>query len=370
MAEPKPRTKVGPYALPERPLVTRLRHRSEASVLRGEGAPAQDLPGFPDRYRDIVDYIVRITREIWTDGAVGLIYETYDANCVVYTTADVIRGVETVVANTLASMAAFPEVEDHALHVAWTDEGGGDFYTAHLGFGSAMNVGWSAYGPPSGRTTTVRFAADCISRAGLIHTEWLTRDNGAAVRQLGLDLHATAKAFAASALVDAYVRPAPLRMEGQTPPPPLDLPRETLEQHLRHLFHDVWNRRRLDALAEHYAPTAVLHTAGGRVAAGLRAIRAAHVALMASVPDGTLSVGHVSWADETDGIVAAVRWELTGTSRTGGWFGPLPSGLPIAILGMTHCRFDAQRRIVEEWTVFDELAVLAQAYRAAPVAAA
>jgi predicted ester cyclase len=184
------------------------------------------------------------------------------------------------------------------------------------------------------------------------------------VRQLGLDLHEVARAAAAVPPVESYVRPVPVRMEGQTPPGPLDLPRHTLEQHLRHLFHDVWNRRRLDALAEHYAPGAVLHTAGARVAVGPRAIRAAHVALMASIPDGRLGVGHVSWADETDGIVAAVRWEVTGTSRTGGWFGPLPPGLPVRILGMTHCRFDDAGRIAEEWTVFDEVAVLAQAYRA------
>lgn len=365
MAEPQGRTAVGPYALPARALVTRVRHQTEAAILDGGGAPRQPLPGFPDRYRDIVDYIVRITREIWTDGAVGLIYDTYDPNCVVYTTADVIRGVETVVGNTLASMAAFPEVEDHVLNVAWTDEGGGDFYTAHLGFGTSVSTGVTAYGPPTGQRVTVRFAADCVSRDGRIHTEWLTRDNGAAVRQLGLDLHAVAKAQAASAPMERYVRPAPARMEGQTPPQPLDLPRETLEQHLRHLFHDVWNRRRLDELPKHYALDARLHTAGGRVAAGLHAIRAAHVALMASVPDGLLSVSHVSWADETDGIVAAVRWEMTGASRTGGWFGALPSGLPLSILGMTHCRFDGDGRIAEEWTVFDEVAVLAQAYRAA-----
>ena len=32
---------------------------------------------------------------------------------------------------------------------------------------------------------------------------------------------------------------------------------------------------------------------------------------------------------------------------------------------MTHCRFDAAGRIVEEWTVWDEVAVLTEAYRAA-----
>ena len=364
MADDEGCTMVGPYRLPRRPAVTRVRHQTEAGMLAGDAdAARQVLPGFPGEYRDIVDFIVRITRAIWIDGAVGLIYDTYDANCVVYTAGGVGRGVEAVVTSTIASMVGFPDLDNHFLDVAWSDLGNGDFYTSHLGFGSGVNRGASAYGPVTGRTATIRFCADCVTRGGRIHTEWLARDNGALVHQLGVDLHDAARRLAALPTRETYVRAAPTRLDGQTPPATLAEPRDTLAGHLRHLFHDIWNRRRFDVMAAHYAPDVRVHTAGARVAEGVAALRALHLALLASMPDATMTVGHVSWAEEVDGVVAAVRWELAGTSRAGGWFGECPDDVPIAVPGMTHCRFDDAGRIVEEWTVFDEVAVLAQAYR-------
>ena len=360
----RPRALAGPYRLADRPAVTRVRHRSEPEILEGGGAQ-QSLRGFPAEYRDIVDFIVRITRRIWIEGAVGLIYDTHDPNCVIYTDADVGRGVEPVVAATIRSLASFPEVDNHYLNVAWSGDDTDGFYTSHLGFSSGVNVGDTLYGPATGRAATVRFCADCVTLAGRIHTEWLARDNGAFVRQLGLDPHEAARRLALTPPGELYTRPAPARLAGQTPPAPLDGSRETIDAHLRHLFHDIWNRRRLDLMDGAYAPDVRVHTAGGRVAQGVPALRALHLSLLASMPDSSLTVRNICWSDETDGIIGAVRWELAGTARSGGWLGSLPDGVPVAVPGMTHCRFGEDGRIVEEWTVWDEVGVLAQAYRAA-----
>lgn len=323
------------------------------------------MGGFPDRYVNIVDYIVRITREIWIDGAIGLIYDTYDPNCVVYTAADVSRGVESVVASTVVSMATFPDLDNHFLNVAWSGDAEDGFYTSHLGFGTGLNTGRTIYGPATGRTATFRFCADCVSRDGRIHTEWLARDNGGLVRQLGLDLHATARFLAENAPREPVVLATAVRLDGQSPPQLVPSEAADLERHFHSLFHNVWNCRRFDLLADYYATDVQIHTAGARVANGLAALRGLHLDLLASMPDASMTVGHVCWSDETDGVIVAVRWELQGTSRPGGWFGDVPDGEPIAVPGMTHCRLDDQAMIVEEWTVFDEVAVLANVYRAA-----
>ena len=361
----KGRQSVGLFTLPIRHSVTRVRHRTEPEMLGGKGGERQPLAGFPERYVDIVDYIVRITREIWIDGAIGLIYDTYDPNCVIYTAADVGRGVESVVASTVVSMATFPDLDNHFLNVAWSGVAGSDFYTSHLGFGTGLNVGPTIYGPATGRTATIRFCADCISRDGRIHTEWLARDNGALVRQLGFDLHDAARSLAAAPSRELYARAAPSRLDGQTPPELLEPTSDGLEDHFRTLFHNVWNCRRFDFLSKHYATDVQVHTAGGRVANGVPALRALHLNLLASMPDASMTIGNVCWSDETDGVIVAVRWELQGTSRAGGWLGDMPNGYPLAVLGMTHCRLNDAGKVVEEWTVFDEVAVLAQVYRAA-----
>ena len=42
--------------------------------------------------------------------------------------------------------------------------------------------------------------------------------------------------------------------------------------------------------------------------------------------------------------------------------GEVPGGKPVLVMGMSHLRFGGGS-VVEEWTVFDEVGVLAQAYR-------
>lgn len=353
------------FQIAARPQVTQVRHATEPEMLAATHRADRDLAGFPDDYADIVDYIVRITRRIWVEGAIGLIYDTYDPSCTVYTASDVIRGVDMVVEGTTMSMAASPDLDNHFLNVAWSGNAQDGFYTSHLGFGTGLNVGDSIYGAATGRSATIRFCADCISLNGRIHTEWLARDNGALVRQLGLDLHDAARRVAETEPRELYVRGWPTRLDGQTSPQPLDGPRDTLHGHLRHLFHDLWNRRMFDQLAVHYDPSVRLHTAGGRVAEGVAGIRASHLSLLAAMPDARMTIGNVCWSEEVDGVIGAVRWELVGTTRSGAWFGSIPSGLPIAVPGMTHCRLGPDGRIVEEWTVFDEVGILAQVYRAA-----
>ncbi len=353
------------FRIAPRPQVTQVRHATEQDMLAASTRGDRDLDGFPPEYADIVDYIVRITRRIWVDGAIGLIYDTYDPSCVVYTASDVVRGVDLVVEGTITSMAVSPDLDNHFLNVAWSGNAREGFYTSHLGFGTGLSVGESAYGAATGRSATIRFCADCISLNGRIHTEWLARDNGALVRQLGIDLHDAARRVAATAPRELYIRGWPTRLDGQTPPQVLDLARVTLEEHLRHLFHDIWNRRMFDEIATHYDPAARLHTAGGRVGEGVAGIRALHLSLLAAMPDARMTISNVCWSEEIDGVIGAVRWELAGTSRAGAWFGAQPAGLPIAVPGMTHCRFGPNGRIVEEWTVFDEVGVLAQVYRAA-----
>lgn len=344
-----------PFTLPERTQVRQIRKTSAPP-----GATrTQPMQGFEDRFTDIVDYIVRITDEIWQDRAVGYIRDTYDPDCVVYSSYGVVRSAEVVVRNTIAGIAGAPDGDTHHLNVAWSGDETEGFYTAHLGFGFATNIAPTDYGPATGRRYALRFAADCISTANKIHTEWLVRDNGAMVRQLGLDLDDAAQLVAQKPILEPYLvsPPAPGAQRATI------ASGNTIEDWARGLFDNVWNARRLDRLGRYYAPHAIVHSAGGRTAHGMPAISGLILSVLAAIPDGELSVEHVSWADETDGIIVAVRWVLAGHSARGGVLGhALPENRPVFMMGSSHLRLDGPR-IVEEWTVFDEVAVMAMAYR-------
>ena len=350
-----------PFRLPQREPVLRIRQRDAAELTMRDRPRTQALPGFEPHFTDIVDYIVRITDEIWMERAVGRIYDTYDHACTVYSSYGVVRSVEEVVAGTVTTINAYPDGEVHHLNVAWSAERDG-FYTAHLGHSRSTNLGRTQYGPATGRRVSLRFAADCVSRDNRIHTEWLVRDNGALVRQLGLDIHAVAQAIASTPAAERYLVAPETRLEGQTPRRALDLTDDGVDSWARHLFHELWNLRRLDKLARWYAPDIVVHAGGGRVAQGLRSLSSLLILIQATMPDAVMRVDHVCHADETDGVIVAVRWVLEGTSRSGGLIDTMPEGKPIAMMGCSHLRL-AGSRICEEWMVFDEVAVLAQAYR-------
>jgi predicted ester cyclase len=128
------------------------------------------------------------------------------------------------------------------------------------------------------------------------------------------------------------------------------------------MFHNLWNLKRLDQLDRYYAPDVIVHAGGGRVAQGLRNVGALLIHVQAAMPDGMMRVEHVCHSQETDGVIVAVRWVFEGTTQPGGVLGECPAGKPVFMMGVSHMRF-AGSRIVEEWMVFDEVGVLAQAYR-------
>lgn len=352
-----------PFILPERPTARRIRKVDTRTLKEPAGPRTMPMAGFEDTYTDIVDYIVRITEEIWAARGIGRIYDTYDASCVVYSALSTVRSVEDVVANTLMSVDQISDGESHHLNVAWSGDEEEGFYTSHLGFAHSTNNKPTMFGPASGRRIGRFFVADCITKENRIHTEWLMRDNGAAVRQMGLDVNEVARRLAESPAPErAFVVPA-TRLEGQAPRKLYDGPIGTMEQWVARHFQDIWNMRRLDLVGQSYAENAIAHWCGGRVAHGLRNIQGLIIHLLASVPDSVVRVDHVSWSDETDGIIVAARWMLEGRSRPGGLLGDVPAGLPVSILGSTHMRFVGPQ-IVEEWTVFDEVGTLVNAYRA------
>ena len=351
-----------PFALPERPLVTRIRQRDTAELLVPSGNQTQPMAGFEDDFTDIVDYIIRITEQIWVDRAVGRIYDTYDASCTVYTTSGVVRSVEEVIASTTMGIHGGPDGETHHLNVAWSGDETEGFYTSHLGFARSTNNGASPYGPATGKRLGRFFVADCVSRDNRIHTEWLVRDNGAAVRQMGFDMHETAQRIAEVPLSETPVVSIPTRLQGQAPRKGYDGPTDTVEGWVANHFSRIWNGRLFDHIANAYSPDVIAHWAGGRVASGQRNLSSLIIGLLASLPDATLRVENVCWSDETDGIIVAVRWMLEGTTRAGGLLGDVPAGRQVSVMGMSHLRF-AGPVVVEEWTMFDEVAVIAQAYR-------
>lgn len=81
--------------------------------------------------------------------------------------------------------------------------------------------------------------------------------------------------------------------------------------------------------------------------------------LFAMIPDAGFSVQHIcSNPCEEGGEKIAIRWMIDGHHLGHGSLGA-PSGQAVFVMGMTHLHV-VGGRVVDDWTVYDELAMLAQ----------
>lgn len=344
--------------------------------------PRQSMRGFDPMHADIVDYIVRITHRIWEEGDMGHIYDTYAHNCTVHTAYGLSYGVEETVSGSIAFLAAFPDRRLFAEDVIWTGDDEQGFHTSHLLVNKATNFGYSPWGAPTHKRVQYLAIANCAVLNNKIYEEWLVRDTAAIVRQLGFDVFAVAKKMAKK-LAKFELMPVgeTERLQGQHFPKPYQgkqvfEARATLSERIRAIedwlkgvFHDTWNRRSFNRVLETHTSDAMMFAPNNATLYGAKHIRTYLLGFIAMFADVTLNVEHVytsvtpSVAGDTYRV--AVRWRVFGTHTGAGWYGQA-SGHRANILGVSHVHVvikDGKPHIHKHYFVFDELAVLAQLLR-------
>lgn len=342
-------------------------------VLSPAGRPIEDLltvmagrrplAGFDPDYGDIVEYIIRCTHRIWEQKNVGLCRSHYSPDCRIHTLAGPVTGVEAVVANTLATLAAFPDRSLVGEDVIWSEDQPGLFHTSHRIVSLMTHSGDDGFAPASGRRAEVMTIADCLVRENRIIEEWLVRDNAHLVRQLGLDAWSVARAQArADQALDPTVhgwRGAELARvragEPLSPPPPADHPAFAIVQMLLRAVNDAM----LGEAAETLSVAVEGRWPTGRRWVGRGGWIGAVNQLGSTLEAPRMIVDHWAARPLPHGDVAvAIRWSLAGCHERAGVYGA-PTGRDLLVIGVSHYRL-REGRVIEDITVFDELAVLRQ----------
>ena len=131
------------------------------------------------------DYIIGITREIWEDRGIATLDRYYGAEMPVRTPASIVIGNRNVVAATMATLAEFPDRTLLGEDVIWCAGNDDGFLSSHRLHSTATHSNSGVYGAATGTKLHYRIIADCYARENCITDEWLVRDQGAIVRQLG-----------------------------------------------------------------------------------------------------------------------------------------------------------------------------------------
>ncbi len=316
------------------------------------------MQGFDSRWRDPPDYILGVTREIWEDRGVASLRNYYTYDIPVRSPGGIIVGSEAVIAATLATLAEFPDRELLGEDVIWSSDGDGGFLSSHRIYSTATHGQAGVYGVATGKRLGYRVIADCAARRNQIYDEWLVRDQGAIVRQLGLDPETyTADLIAREGGAEACARPFT---------PDVDQPGGYTGHGNDHpigaRYSDLLERVMagdLAAIASGYDRACELELPGGRTGHGRCSADRFWLGLRAAFPSARFEIHHTIGRDDP-GLPqrAAVRWSLQGNHDGPGLFGT-PSGSPVHVMAISHAEF-GPRGLKREYVLYDETAIWKQ----------
>ena len=316
------------------------------------------MKGFDPKFEDLPDYILGVTREIWEGRGVAALHRYYAPDIPVRSPSSVLIGNQGVVAATLATLSEFPDRVLLGEDVIWCGDEEAGFLSSHRILSTATHTGDGAYGPATGRTLRYRIIADCAARENVIYDEWIVRDQGAIVRQLGVEpKRFAAERIAAEGGPAACVKPltpetdAEARYRGRGN----DHPRGTVYADLVTRLMDA----DLAAVREHYDRAVQTEAPGGVTGHGRAAPERFWMALRSSFPSAAFRIHHVIGREDPEMPPrAALRWSLQGRHDGFGAFGG-PTGAEVYVLGLSHAEF-GPRGLRREWVLYDETAIWKQ----------
>lgn len=311
------------------------------------------MRGFESRWKDFPDYILGITKEIWEGRSVGpKISQYYGKDVIVRMPGGLATGVEATIAATNATLHEFPDRTLLGEDVIWSGTPEDGMLSSHRILSTATHARDGAFGPATGHKIVSRAIADCYAKDGQITDEWLVRDNGGILRQLGVDPRdwAAAKvAQGATVFTPEQNIVGPYTGRGNTNEWGAALS-DILQRMMQSAFSEI--PKRFDRACH-------LEYPGARTAHGHAAADQFWLSLRSAFPDAIFSIDHqIGREDPLLPPRAAVRWSLRGAHSGWGIFGE-PSGSDVYIMGFTQAEFGPYG-LRREYTIYDEASIWMQ----------
>ena len=307
---------------------------------------------------DPADWILGITREIWENRRIATLRRHYAEDIAVRSPASVVVGNGSVIPATMATLAEFPDRELLGEEVIWHGDRERGFLSSHRLMCLATHTRPGLYGPPSDRALRYRIIADCAVRDDVVYDEWLVRDQGAIVRQLGLEPRRwTAELIEREGGPEHCVRPLTPENDASPRYTARGNDHPAAERYAALLSRIM--AADFGAIGEVYDRACRLALPGGTSAHGRRAADGFWMGLRAALPDARFEIRHAMGRDDAGGPPrAALRWSLDGTHAGWGMFGT-PSGARVHVMGISHAEF-GRWGLREEYVLLDETAIWKQ----------
>lgn len=321
------------------------------------------MKAYANKWKDFPDYIIGITKEIWEDRGVETLNRYYAKDIPVRSPMGIQIGNEAVKASTMATIHEFPDRQLFADDVIWSDHPEHGHLSSHRLITQATHTRDGQFGIATGKQWTVRVIADCAANGETIYDEWLVRDYGGIVRQMGMD-----PATFAAQMIESE--------GGHERASPVFLPENDVDGGYHGRGNDnEWGQKYADVLSrimdqdfnhifEAYDRAVIGEYAGGKTTLGCDESVAFWLGLRSSFPKAEFKIHHQIGMDaDMLSPRAAIRWSLDGLHEGWGSFGA-PTGKRVHVFGMCHAEFGpfgpdgvGLRR---ECALYDEIAIWKQ----------
>ena len=332
--------------------------------------PRQALSGFDPSYKNIVDYIVRITHRIWeTDKReVEYISETYSEDSRVFDDYGLQLGCKKIISDTHHTTGAFPDIILDAEEVIWAGDDITGFHTSHLTRIIGTNTGISRYGEPKHKKISVMVIANCIALENEIFHEHVLYNTSAMLQQLDIDLWEEAERLISDPPA-GWPRSNEVWLDlrkSASPEKPLYMSEPHIgfdpDKFAREIHSNIWNGD-FSALNKFYTDNVKFEGTTNRLFEGREAYKAYVETIRTAFPNLILQVDEVYWmGNERDGWLISARWSAEGKHLGDGIYKE-PTGASCQLWGITQWRVRAG--VIEaEWQLFNEFDLIMQITKA------
>ena len=316
------------------------------------------MKGFNKKYKDFPDYILKITKQIWEGKDVDSIGEFYTENIPVRSPFGITYGNKPVIEATYNTLKEFPNRQLLGEDVIWNGNNDNGYHSSHRILSKGTHLGDGFYGKPTGNDIYYRVIADCACKDNQVYDEWIVRDQGAMVRQIGYSPKEFAQIMIdkegglekANKLFDKNdIKPSdyhPVKVEKNSAG-------EVYSNILSKVFEEGYDFKDYNRASSIYWP-------GNKLGHGREDIAKLWNSLKSIFTDIKFTIEHVGYLNEPNKSPrASIRWFLEGVHSNDSKDYEKKTNSKLFIMGINHAELNLDG-VIREWVLFDEVAIWKQ----------
>jgi predicted ester cyclase len=316
------------------------------------------MKGFDKKYVDFPDYILKITKQIWEGKDVESIGKFYTDNIPVRSPFGITYGNKPVIEATYNTLKEFPNRQLLGEDVIWNGNDDVGYHSSHRILSKGTHLGDGFYGKPTGKDIYYRVIADCACKDNQVYDEWIVRDQGAMVRQIGYSpkefaqimidkeggIYNAKKLFDKSEVKPSDYHPEDVRINSAG---------EKYSKILNSVFEANYDFSDYNRASSIYWP-------GNKLGHGREDVAKFWNSLKSIFTEIKFTIEHVGYLDEPiKNPRASIRWFLEGIHSNDSDDYGKKTNSKLFIMGINHVELNKDG-IIREWVLFDEVAIWKQ----------